>query len=166
MNMAMEESTQALHASLLTLFSALDDEAQGAETAGPATISLNHARNGADLERLCRPGQLLAAAELLDGQGFMLEAISGVDWLERQEFEVWYDFIHTGVPGYRVVLRCAIPREEAVLPSLCAIYSAANWHEREVFDFFGIRFAGHPDLTRILLPEDADFHPLRKDYTP
>ncbi len=160
------EKTQELHASLITLFSALDDEPAGENAASPASISLDHARNGADLERLCRPEQLPAAAGLLDGQGFMLEAITGVDWLERQEFEVWYDFIHTGVPGYRVVLRCTLSREEPVLPSLCAIFPAANWHEREVFDFFGIRFDGHPDLTRILLPEDADFHPLRKDYTP
>ena len=159
-------SRQELQAVLTALFSALDDEAAGENTASPATVSLDHARSGADLERLCRPEQLPIAAGLLDDKGFMLEAITGVDWLERQEFDVWYDFIHTGVPDYRVVLRCSIPREKATLHSLCTIFSAANWHEREVFDFFGIHFDGHPDLTRILLPEDADFHPLRKDYTP
>ncbi|MBK8482665.1 MAG: NADH-quinone oxidoreductase subunit C [Proteobacteria bacterium] len=49
-------------------------------------------------------------------------------------------------------------------PSLSATYPAANWLEREVFDMFGLRFAGHPQLKRLLLPEDADFHPLLKDF--
>ena len=160
------QDIQELQASLISLFSALDDEAAGENVTSPAAISLDHVRSGANLERLCRPEQLPAAAGILDDQGFMLESITGVDRLEQQEFELWYDFIHTGIPGYRVVLRCTLPREEAERPSLCALYPAANWHEREVFDFFGIHFNNHPDLTRILLPEDADFYPLRKDYTP
>jgi NADH-quinone oxidoreductase subunit C len=50
------------------------------------------------------------------------------------------------------------------LPTLSAIYPGADWHERETHDFFGVIFSGHPDLTPLLLPEDADFHPLRKDF--
>ena len=51
------------------------------------------------------------------------------------------------------------------IPTIANVYPGANWHERETHDFFGIRFLGHPDLTPFLLPEDADYHPLRKDYT-
>jgi len=59
-----------------------------------------------------------------------------------------------------------VPRDQAELPTLSGVFPGANWHERETHDFFGIRFTGHPDLTPFLLPEDATFHPLRKDYAP
>ena len=54
--------------------------------------------------------------------------------------------------------------EPPTLPSLAAFWTAANWHEREAYDMFGIVFAGHPDLRRIYLEEDADFFPLRKEF--
>jgi NADH/F420H2 dehydrogenase subunit C len=61
-------------------------------------------------------------------------------------------------------LKTSLPRDDALVASLCDIWPAANWQEREVFDMFGIVFEGHPDLRRILLPESWVGFPLRKDY--
>lgn len=61
-------------------------------------------------------------------------------------------------------LRVVLDREKPEVPSLSGIWKTADWHEREAFDFFGIQFIGHPNLTRILLPADWEGHPLRKDY--
>ena len=64
----------------------------------------------------------------------------------------------------RVRLKVQVPEDDPVVPSLFAVHPGTEALEREVFDMFGIRFDGHPDLTRILMPEDWDGHPLRKDY--
>lgn len=77
--------------------------------------------------------------------------------------EVVYDFFHYE-ENCRVVFRTRIPRDNPEVPTISSIYQGANWHERETHDFFGVRFLGHPDLTPLLLPEDADFHPLLKDF--
>jgi NADH-quinone oxidoreductase subunit C len=63
-----------------------------------------------------------------------------------------------------LTVKAPVPAEGAV-PSLVENYGSANWYEREIFDLFGVTFTGHPDLRRILLPEDWQGHPLRKDYT-
>jgi NADH-quinone oxidoreductase subunit C len=62
-------------------------------------------------------------------------------------------------------LRVQVPESDSVLPSLFDFYPGTEAHERETFDMFGISFDGHPDMTRILMPEDWDGHPLRKDYS-
>ena len=62
-------------------------------------------------------------------------------------------------------LKVFLPRDNPALESITEIYPAANWQEREAFDLMGIKFTGHPDLRRILLPDDYTGHPLRKDYT-
>jgi NADH-quinone oxidoreductase subunit C len=67
--------------------------------------------------------------------------------------------IHAGI-----FLKCAVPRDDPRVRSMVDLWPAANWQEREVFDLFGITFEGHPDLRRILLPEDWVGFPLRKDY--
>ena len=86
-----------------------------------------------------------------------------VDWPEREDrFEVVYilrSLVHNDL--CRLVVRVADGQE---LPTLSILYPGLGWHERECYDLFGLRFAGHADLTRILLPDDWEGHPLRKDY--
>lgn len=66
--------------------------------------------------------------------------------------------------GGKVFLRLEVPRENAEVPSLTSLFPAADWQEREAFDLLGIRFSGHPNLTKILTPDFLKGHPLRKDY--
>jgi len=80
-----------------------------------------------------------------------------------EEMEVVYDFNHYA-EFCRVVVRVRVPRDTPDVPTISHIYPGANWHERETHDFFGINFVGHPYLVPLLLPEDADFHPLKKDF--
>ncbi|MFF0265183.1 NADH-quinone oxidoreductase subunit C [Kribbella sp. NPDC004536] len=63
-----------------------------------------------------------------------------------------------------VLVRTLVPRDNAVLPTLTDVYAGANWHERETHEMFGIGFAGHPNLTTLLLPEEFEGHPLRKEF--
>lgn len=81
----------------------------------------------------------------------------------EDELEVVYDFSHTKALC-RVVVRARTPRSNPQIPTISEVFPGANWHERETHDFFGIEFVGHPDLSPLLLPEDADFHPLLKDF--
>ena len=78
--------------------------------------------------------------------------------------EVIYDYFHP-VNGLRVAVRARIARERPEIPTISEVFPGANWHERETHDFFGIRFTGHPNLTPLLLPEDAVYHPLLKDFS-
>ena len=80
------------------------------------------------------------------------------------EIEAVYDFNRHDENSFRIVVRTRCDRQAPVIPSITSIYSGANWHEREACDFFGIDFTGHPHLIPLLLPEDADFHPLLKDF--
>ncbi len=66
--------------------------------------------------------------------------------------------------NHQLGLKITVPRDQPEIASVQDIWRTANWHEREAWDMFGIKFTGHPDLRRILLPADWDGHPLRKDY--
>lgn len=83
--------------------------------------------------------------------------------LPEDEIEVVYDF-NRFESRHRVVLRVRTPRSQPQVPTILNIYPIAHWHEREAHDFFGVVFTGHGYLVPLLLPEDADFHPLLKDY--
>lgn len=97
----------------------------------------------------------------------MLVEVTAVDYLEYPDavdrFGVIYVLLSVAT-GERVVLKTFVNDPEPTLPSAYPLWRSADWLEREVFDMFGIRFAGHPDLRRILMPEESVCHPLRKDY--
>ena len=112
------------------------------------------------------PDQLLDAVLILDKAEFFIESITGVDWIKEDQMEVIYDFSRYDFDLCRVVIRTRISRKDPVVPTISNIFAGANWHERETHDFFGIKFEGHPHLIPLLLPEDAAFHPLLKDFKP
>jgi len=87
-----------------------------------------------------------------------------VDWPDREErFEVVIH-LHSIAHGHRIRVKTSVTAESPEVPSIAGIYKGANWFEREAWDMYGVRFAGHPDLRRILLWEEFEGHPLRKDY--
>jgi NADH-quinone oxidoreductase subunit C len=120
--------------------------------------------HGYHLDAQVSPAQLIDAVTLLDQAEFFIESITGVDWIKEDQMEVIYDFSRYDFDLCRVVIRTRVPRKNRVVPTITGIYAGANWHERETHDFFGIKFEGHPHLIPLLLPEDADFHPLCKDF--
>jgi NADH-quinone oxidoreductase subunit C len=109
----------------------------------------------------------------------MLHCISGVDYLQTDpkkkpewepHVEVMYH-VSSLIHRHRLVLKVILPRwkdnaqgQPPEVPTVSDVWKTANWHEREVYDLSGVRFLGHPDLRRILCPEDWVGHPLRKDY--
>jgi len=94
----------------------------------------------------------------------MLTDLTAVDYLPRTpRFEVVYH-MYSPTKHHRVRLKVRIEEGDAALASAVSLYPSANWMEREVWDLYGIRFDGHPDLRRILLYEEFEGHPLRKDY--
>ena len=120
--------------------------------------------HGYHLDAQVSPAQLIDAVTILDQSEFFIESITGVDWIKEGQMEVIYDFSRYDFDLCRVVIRTRVPRKNPVVPTITDIYAGANWHERETHDFFGIKFDGHPHLIPLLLPEDADFHPLCKDF--
>jgi NADH-quinone oxidoreductase subunit C len=125
--------------------------------------SVDFAQRGVHLEATVTAAEVVSAAEQLDQLGFSLDTITGVDWMAQAQMEVIYDYFHSS-RNLRVAVRARIPRENPEIPTISNVFPGANWHERETHDFFAIRFTGHPDLTPFLLPEDATYHPLRKDF--
>jgi NADH-quinone oxidoreductase subunit C len=94
----------------------------------------------------------------------VLTEVTGVDWWPAEpRFEVVYHLVATGGPA-RLRLKVRLPGQDARVPTLQGVWPSANWLEREVWDLFGIVFEDHGDLRRLLMPEDWEGHPLRKDY--
>lgn len=93
-----------------------------------------------------------------------LSSVTAVDWPEREpRFDVVYH-LHSIARNERLRVKCRAGGEAPEIDSVTQVWRAADWYEREVFDLFGIRFRNHPDLRRIMMPEDWQGHPLRKDY--
>ena len=184
--------------------------AQLAALPGASVRAADHASVGYDLDVALPESTLLAAVGIMDGAGYFLEGMTGVDWLgecealrkeaeakakkaaeaaaasaedapstseaappetpvqesipQEDELEVVYDF-NLYSARHRVCLRVRTPRSNPQIHTIAEIYPIAHWHEREIHEFFGIVFIGHPYLIPLLLPEDAEYHPLLKDYS-
>ena len=120
-------------------------------------------------------GEYLALVKSLDDDGFtMCVDLTGVDYLAHmsrplpddvvaERFEVVVNLLDLAARR-RIRVRVQVPEADPELPSLFDLYPGTEAMERETFDMFGISFSGHPDLTRILMPEDWEGYPLRKDY--
>jgi NADH-quinone oxidoreductase subunit C len=94
-----------------------------------------------------------------------LAELTAVDYLPREpRFEVVYHLLRVAAPVARLRIKAPVPGDPASLPTVTSVFPDADWLEREVWDLFGIGFEGHPDLRRLLLMDDWDGHPLRKDY--
>jgi NADH (or F420H2) dehydrogenase, subunit C len=91
-----------------------------------------------------------------------LMSLSGMDYNDGTLGVVYH--ISSMGKNHKIVLKVRVQKDSPEVPSVESIWKTANWHEREAYDLFGIVFVGHPDLRRILLPNDWEGHPLRKDY--
>ncbi|WP_411330667.1 NADH-quinone oxidoreductase subunit C [Desulfovibrio desulfuricans] len=184
--------------------------AQLAALPGARVRAADHAAVGYDLDVALPESSLLAVVGIMDGAGYFLEGMTGVDWFgecealrkeaeakakkaaeaaaanaedapdashaappgtpaqdpipQEDELEVVYDF-NLYAARHRVCLRVRTPRSNPQIHTIAEIYPIAHWHEREIHEFFGIVFIGHPYLIPLLLPEDAEYHPLLKDYS-
>ena len=114
----------------------------------------------------------IAAGKIVSVCGFLkydqqFVRLSGVTAVDRYpaepRFEVVYH-LHSVERNDRVRLKCRVRGEDPVIESVTSVWRGAEWYEREVFDLFGIKFLNHPDLRRILMPDEWEGHPLRKDY--
>jgi NADH-quinone oxidoreductase subunit C len=154
------------------------DEASAAEVQAPGQTTLHGCPvtgSGRDRTVHTDVSRYLALMEALYQDGFeSCLGVAGVDYLVHpgrglpddvaaQRFEVVVELMSFS-QRERLRVRCQVPADNPVVPSLFDLWPGSEAHERETYDMFGVRFTDHPDLTRILMPEDWEGHPLRKDY--
>lgn len=114
-----------------------------------------------DALRFCRDDARLAFDMLMDLTAMDLSKFPGRE--DGPRFEVVYH-LYSVRHNHRLRLKVRVDEDDPVVPTAAGLWPIANWFEREVWDMFGVRFAGHPDLRRLLLYEEFVGHPLRKDY--
>ena len=112
--------------------------------------------------------RLYALLEQLKADGFdMLAELCGADYLQypdaKDRYGIWYCLLNTAT-GERVIVKTFVNDPDPKLPSVYALWKGSDWMEREVYDMYGVEFTNHPDLRRILMPDEFTAFPLRKDY--
>ena len=108
---------------------------------------------------------IIAACQAVQAAGYnFFEDVTAVDWYPSEpRIQITYHILSHGLKS-RVRLVVRLAGDDLALQSITSVWPSANFYEREVFDLFGVHFAGHPKLTRIMMPLDWEGHPLRKDY--
>jgi NADH-quinone oxidoreductase subunit C len=135
-------------------------EALGAAVAAP----VEHPFLGAAEVRWIQAGRIADACRVVRDAGYFFESMTCVDRLkDHGAFELIYTFNRWDAPD-RVVFRVWAPQGQPV-PTVSGVFGAASWNEREVWEFYGLAFEGHPNLTWLLLPEGTEFRPLLKSFT-
>jgi NADH-quinone oxidoreductase subunit C len=112
------------------------------------------------------PGQIVPVCNFLkyEEKFIRLSSVTAVDrYPAEPRFEIVYH-LHSIEKNQRLRLKCRLRGEDPVIESVTPVWRSANWYEREVFDLFGVNFLNHPNLRRIMMPEDWEGYPLRKDY--
>lgn len=94
----------------------------------------------------------------------LCEDITAVDWAKRKNrFTVVYH-LFTLKHNFRLVLKCDVDESDCNIDTVSSVWKTSNWQERECYDMYGIKFNNHPDMRRIYMPEDFEYHPLRKEF--
>jgi len=108
---------------------------------------------------------IIDAAKAVQQAGYnFLEDVTAVDWYPSEpRFQITYHIVSMSLKE-RIRLIVRLDSDDAAIDSITPVWPSANFYEREVFDLFGVHIAGHPNLKRIMMPEDWNGHPLRKDY--
>jgi NADH-quinone oxidoreductase subunit C len=142
------------------------------ETLGDIEAEIRARLGEAVLESVENRGQLIVrvppdrrpeALAVLKTLGFTFYSFAcGVDWPDENKLEV-FDHVYSIERRMRVTLKCGVPRDNPRLPTAMTVFAGADWHERETWELFGIVFAGHPRLRRLLLPDWQEGFPMRKD---
>ncbi|MGE5431838.1 MAG: NADH-quinone oxidoreductase subunit C [Syntrophomonadaceae bacterium] len=119
-----------------------------------------------DLCLIISPEKFLDACKLLkedaDLEFIMCEDVTAIDWAKRRNRFTMVYHIYSLKNKFRLRLKVNLEGETAA--SVSFLWPSANWYERETFDMFGIKFTDHPDLRRVYMPEDFEYHPLRKEF--
>jgi len=119
---------------------------------------------GAAEARWIAPEKIVEACQVFRDADYFFESLTCVDRIAPHGvFELIYTFNRWGLPS-RVACRVWAPKDRAV-PSVSGVFGGAAWNEREAWEFYGVSFAGHPNLTWLLLPEGTEFRPLLKTFT-
>jgi NADH-quinone oxidoreductase subunit C len=128
-----------------------------------ALLGAKHDRG--ELTLTIAAGEIRAAAATVQAAGYnFFEDVTAVDWFPSSpRFQLSYHILSHQYKE-RIRLRVLVEGEEPAVESIATVWPSANFYEREVFDLFGVRFEGHPNLRRIMMPDDWKGHPLRKDY--
>jgi NADH-quinone oxidoreductase subunit C len=135
----------------------------------PQAVLECHAHRGDETAVVARDAFLDMAQFLKEDPGFLMEmlmdltVVDGLDLKWSPRFEAVYHF-YSVTHNHRLRVKVRVGERDPWMPTLTGLWPAADWFEREAWDMFGIRFAGHPNLKRILMYEEFKGHPLRKDY--
>jgi NADH-quinone oxidoreductase subunit C len=125
------------------------------------------AGSGRDASCTVEPGRIAEVCRFLHDEPALrfdcLSNLSGLDYPKQNAIQVVYHLFSYPLRHW-IVLKVNAPRDNPVVPTVSGVWRAADWQEREAFDLLGVTFTGHPDLRRILMPEDWPGHPLRKDF--